>query len=83
MNMPYQVYQAERPKTREEQRRDDARRGELAETLSGLWHKLAITPRPDDPRRCFPESGPSAPSVESLSPISDSHICVEVVSGCH
>jgi hypothetical protein len=76
MNPTYQVYQAERPKTQHEQERDDARRGELAASLSGLWCKLAIMLRPEGRPRCFPESGPSAPSVESISPVPDSRICV-------
>ena len=75
MNPTYQVYQAERPKTQREQQREEARRGELAAALSGLWCKLAIMRRPDGHRR-FPESGPSAPSVESVSAIPDGHICV-------
>lgn len=76
MNPTYQMYQAERPKTQREQRRADARRGELAAALSGLRCKLAIMRRPDGPGRCFPESGPSAPAVETISQVSDSHICV-------
>jgi hypothetical protein len=76
MNLTYQVYQAERPKAQQEQQRDEARRGELAAALSGRWCKLAIMLRPNSLRGCFPESGPAAPSVESVSPVSDSHICV-------
>lgn len=82
MNQTYQVYQAERPKTQQEQQRDEARRGELAAALSGRWCKLAIMLRRNGPRRCFPESGPAAPSVESLSPVPDSRICVSATSGC-
>jgi hypothetical protein len=76
MNPTYQVYQAERPKTQQEQQRDEARRGELAAALSGLWCRLAIMRRPDSHGRCFPGSGLSAPSVETISQVSDSHICV-------
>lgn len=42
MNMMYEFYQAERPKSLREQRDEDAQRGELAAALSGMRRELAI-----------------------------------------
>lgn len=74
MNMTYQLYQAERPKTPQELRDEAIRRGELAAALADMRSRLAIMLRPAGRRRHFSESGPSAPSIESISTDSYSHI---------
>ncbi len=45
MNLSYMIYEAERPRTRSEQRADDIRRGELAAAISRLF--AAIMPSRD------------------------------------